>query len=213
MLNAPDAFESQNIPQNEAEPPASTEIGDADERTTSWRDNKIQELEFIGLTVFTPFDILHILLPLFEFKDLRLTYYQSALIASLVGAALSWPSLATGPWSTKACWQASLMLIIAAITIAAQQAISLYRYSSSRDGLKTIRRILRGSAQTINKNGKTEIVPQWYLVYVWQLPAMLLRAGIICFIIGTTALLWDAARGTGDGWSSDDVKVGLVHLK
>jgi hypothetical protein len=36
---------------------------------------------------------------------------------------------------------------------------------------------------------------------------MMLMAGIICFIIGTTALLWDAARGTGNVWSSDDIKV------
>jgi hypothetical protein len=121
---------------------------------------------------------------------------------------MSWPILEHGPWSTMACWQASLMLILGSITIATQQSISLYRYSSYEGGLKMIRRTLRGSqTPAVIAAGAQHFTPTWHYVYVWQLPALMLRAGIICFIIGTMTLLWDAAYGGGHGWNSDSVKV------
>jgi hypothetical protein len=129
------------------------------------------------------------------------------LVSSLVAAAISWPILTTGPWSTKACWQASLMLILGSITIATQQSISLYRYSSCDEGLAMIRQTLRASATRVVTNSGVKFTPSWHYVYVWQLPAMMLRAGIVCFIIGTMTLLWDAARGTGNGWNLDNIRV------
>jgi hypothetical protein len=72
-----------------------------------------------------------------------------------------------------------------------------------------IRQSLRGSQRPIVNpaTGKEEIIPSWHYIYVWQLPAMMLRAGIVCFIIGTMTLLWDAARGVGNGWDLDNIRV------
>jgi hypothetical protein len=99
-----------------------TEVSDADRSTENWRSSKLQELQFIGLTVWMfP---LHFDMYSFFVDHFQLTHYQAALVAGLIGPAFAWPNIASGPWSTKASWQASFMLISGSITITAQQSIS-----------------------------------------------------------------------------------------
>lgn len=42
---------------------------------------------------------------------------------------------------------------------------------------------------------------------MWQTPGFLLKLSITCFLVGLLILIWDSARRSGIGWTSDDMKV------
>ncbi|KAL9082218.1 MAG: hypothetical protein Q9159_006614 [Coniocarpon cinnabarinum] len=116
---------------------------------------------------------------------------QAALVASLFGGSLSWYVAQNASWSVRSLWYAGLVCTIGSISVATQQSISLYRFSATKNGLKHIRSVLGGRE---NERGVRE--PGAFQVYVWQVPVMLLRFGIVLFLLGLWVLLWSMASHT-----------------
>jgi hypothetical protein len=105
---------------------------------------------------------------------------QSAILASLFASAFTWPFVPSDAHATLGCWFGGLMLILGSIATATQQCITLYRYSTLGDpGMENLKTMLNGSL--------------YLSVYVWQLPVMMLRFGIIAFVVGLFLLLWQAS--------------------
>lgn len=165
-----------------------------------WRECKTKELSFVGITVRSCLKCPSSpkLVPMYRLVP-RLTLsfpFQAALFAGLYGGAFSWSNIDGAPWSTKACWYCGLMLIIGSISTATQQSITLYRFTSKDSSCHDIFRILKG-----RRSDKTERwKPSQSQLYIWQVPVMLLRLGILLFIIGLFFLLWDAAKASTADW-------------
>lgn len=156
--------------------------------TQRWSDFKQKELYFVGITVR---------LNCLEGSAPNLMRKQAALIASLFGGAFSWYNIDESAWTSKCAWYLGLLFIIASISSATQQSITLFRFSSRSDACEMIRKVL-GTRK--GKDGRR--LPQQLQVYIWQVPVMLLRLGIIMFLLGLTILLWDSSKR-----SSGDLKV------
>ena len=105
-------------------------------------------------------------------------------------------------WPIRSLWYTGLICTIGSISVATQQSISLYRFSATDRGLKRIRTILGG-----RQNGGGKWQPAMSQVYVWQTPVMLLRFGIVLFLLGLLVLLWTVAPNT-----SGDLYVGTLSL-
>lgn len=69
--------------------------------------------------------------------------------------------------------------------------------------LEMTRLLLRG-----NQDENDRWKPGRFVVYIWQVPVMLLRFGIIIFLVGLMFLLWNRAQQT-----KDDLKVSLYRRR
>ncbi|KAI1473277.1 uncharacterized protein F4812DRAFT_45042 [Daldinia caldariorum] len=90
---------------------------DLDIRTRAWRDAKVQELGYVGIT--------------------------AAILASLFASAIAWPHVPEDAYDTKGCWYVGLILIVSSIASATQQAITLHRFNTLPNSLSVLRKLLR----------------------------------------------------------------------
>ncbi|KAH0543152.1 hypothetical protein FGG08_002497 [Glutinoglossum americanum] len=130
--------------------------------TAAWRDRKLSELSFVGITC--------------------------ALMAGVISSSFSWQTVSQAPWSTTASWYGSLALDLAAICMATQQGVALNRLSCYVDGPARIRSLL-GVPPAVATG---TIYPRWSQLYVWQTPIMLLNFSIFFYTMGLAILVFDA---------------------
>lgn len=121
-----------------------------------------------------------------EPTDSLTSHAKAALIAALYGSSFSWFNIDDSPWSTRALWFSGLAFTVGSISSATQQAITLYRFSSQEDACHRIRKVLGHR----NRHGRWR--PKMMHVYIWQVPVICLRVGILLFLIGLIILLWTA---------------------
>ncbi|KAI1377861.1 hypothetical protein F4677DRAFT_28468 [Hypoxylon crocopeplum] len=150
----------------------------SDEKTKEWRDAKIQELGYVGVT--------------------------SAIVASLFASAFTWPLVPVDAYATQGCWYCGLILILASVATATQQAVTLHRFRARQDSLVYLRKLLRSRRTIEGRDAK----PSKLAMYVWQLPVMSLRLGIYLFILGMLLLIWDAAQ-VGQGLSLPNLGIAV----
>ncbi|KAI0900756.1 hypothetical protein F4806DRAFT_449820, partial [Annulohypoxylon nitens] len=137
-----------------------------------WSKAKLQELQYVGVV--------------------------SALMASVLCSAFTWPLANDTIWVVTALWYSGLVFIIAAISTATQQAITLNRFECLPNGDDQIKHMLGYEVE-----GKT--VPRSSVVFIQQIPVMMLRFGVYCFIIGLAVLLGYSAYKDGN-WFSPEAK-------
>ncbi|KAK5169920.1 uncharacterized protein LTR77_005898 [Saxophila tyrrhenica] len=150
---------------------------DTDERdrmTERWKDNKLQELNFIGIV--------------------------GGLMATVMTATGDWPQVFrteenTKPWAVRACWFCGLTLALASVLTSASQSIRLHRLSCRTDANAAIRALLSSTKR--GKNG--EILPRPTHIYLWQMGAVYLMISVMILIAGIFVLLWTAAQGEDEG--------------
>ncbi|KAK3390635.1 hypothetical protein B0H63DRAFT_466188 [Podospora didyma] len=131
--------------------------------TATWRDRKLSELSFVGITC--------------------------GLVASVISASFSWQPVDQIPWPTAGLWYGALLMNLTSICLATQQGVSLNRLSGYSDSLLRIRNLL--GSQTA-QYAHVIVVPHWDQLYVWQTPIMLLNVSVILFITGIVILLFDS---------------------
>lgn len=158
-----------------------------DDLTIQWRDNKLSELNFIGVV--------------------------AALLAGVLTSTGSWPQvLPSGresPWPIRTAWYCGIILSLFSILTAADQTVRLHRLSGHRDGLSGIRRLLsktNGERKHSKKSGRR--VPSLLQVFTWQMPVMFLTTATISMIIGMFLHVWSATRHLQSSeWWDDNSKV------
>jgi len=161
-----------------------------DDLTIQWRDNKLSELNFIGVV--------------------------AALLAGVLTSTGSWPQvLPSGresPWPIRTAWYCGIILSLFSILTAADQTVRLHRLSGHRDGLNGIRRLLsktNGERKHSKKSGRR--VPSLLQVFTWQMPVMFLTTATISMIIGMFLHVWSATRHLQSSeWWDDNSKVALT---
>jgi hypothetical protein len=153
--------------------------------------------------------------------------HQAALLSSVVSSALAWPVVNPLPWFVRALWLAALLFSLMSISIAAQQAIAITRVSNQELALEPMKLLLGKPCPSLAQlrtgtkvNGhntrdtaalEASIQTRWkpvpMMVYIWQIPSMLLGNAILIFIVGLASFLFSNARAA-TGWG-DDQKVGV----
>lgn len=157
-----------------------------DRLTENWRDNRLNELSFVGVV--------------------------AALLAGVLTSTGSWPAILPNgkisPWPVRTTWYCGIVLSVFAILSAADQTVRLYRMTSHRDGKIQIRELLtrfNGKRRTGRES------PSMAQLYTWQMPVMFLTTASICMIVGLFLHVWSAIEGIDhDNWWSDDAKVAVV---
>ncbi|KAK4209373.1 hypothetical protein QBC37DRAFT_324064, partial [Rhypophila decipiens] len=145
--------------------------------TATWRDRKLAELSFVGITC--------------------------GLVAGVISAAFSWQPVDDIPWSTAGLWYGALLMNLTSICLATQQGVSLNRLSGYSDSLSKIRNLL-GSAG-FHRQHRVTVTPHWDQLYVWQTPIMLLNVSIILFITGVVILIFETLGSVE--WSDRHLKI------
>jgi hypothetical protein len=155
--------------------------------TIQWRDNKLSELNFVGVV--------------------------AALLAGVLTSTGSWPNILPSgresPWPIRTSWYCGIILSMFSILTAADQTVRLHRLSSHRDGLASIRTLLakaNGERKHSKKTGRK--VPSLLQVFTWQMPVMFLTTAAICMIVGMFLHVWSATRELETSqWWDDNSKV------
>ncbi|KAF2249436.1 hypothetical protein BU26DRAFT_484840 [Trematosphaeria pertusa] len=156
---------------------------DPDERdklTMQWRDHKLNELSFIGVT--------------------------SPLTAVCLVSTGSWPEISSKPWFIKAIWYCGIVFAVFSVLTAAQQSLRLHRLSAHRNGLHYIRLCLvRDRKRLDSEEGQLKLVPRPFQVWSWQSSMVFLLMAVACLILGMLVLLWTAVIEDGRGivWDED----------
>ncbi|KZL84190.1 hypothetical protein CI238_02750, partial [Colletotrichum incanum] len=160
-----------------------------DRLTEKWKDNKLQELNFVGVV--------------------------AALLANVLTSTGSWPNLlppgTTTPWAVRTCWFCGIAFALASVLTAADQTIRLHRMAGHRDGLVLIRQSLRTKDRVLIGTG-WKYRPRQMQVYAWQLGVLFLSGAVLCMISGMVFLVWSAVVedfGRGMGFD-DNGKVAVV---
>ena len=130
-----------------------------------------------------------------------MTKAQAALIAAVVSAAFSWPTIGSSPWTAKAVLYASLILSLGAVSIGSQQSIALSRFGGQQGGLDKLQELLKNNKATASRRQ----------LYIWQLPVMILNVSILLFLIGLLIIIWNQATEQL-AWD-DDMKVRAASEK
>ncbi|WDK17083.1 hypothetical protein CGRA01v4_08366 [Colletotrichum graminicola] len=165
------------------------EESERDRLTEKWKDNKLQELNFVGVV--------------------------AALLANVLTSTGSWPNLlppeTTTPWTVRTCWFCGIAFSLASVLTAADQTIRLHRMAGHRDGLILIRQSLRTKDRVLIGT-EWKYQPRKMQVYVWQLAVLLLSGSVLCMMLGMVFLVWsavieDVVRGVGFG---DNGKVAVI---
>ncbi|RMZ72671.1 myosin-cross-reactive antigen family [Pyrenophora seminiperda CCB06] len=144
---------------------------DRDELTIKWRDNKLSELNFVGVV--------------------------AALLAGVLTSTGSWPNILPNgqksPWSVRTSWYCGIILSLFSILTAADQTVRLHRLSAHRDGLENIRKLLsktNGERSHSSKTGRRR--PSLLQIFTWQMPVMFLTSATLCMIVGMFLHVWSA---------------------
>ncbi|KAK1962187.1 hypothetical protein LY78DRAFT_616378 [Colletotrichum sublineola] len=157
--------------------------------TEKWKDNKLQELNFVGVV--------------------------AALLANVLTSTGSWPNLlppeTTTPWMIRTCWFCGIAFALASVLTAADQTIRLHRMAGHRDGLVIIRQSLRTKDRVLIGT-EWKYRPRKMQVYAWQLGVLFLSGSVLCMMAGLMFLVWSAVvedilGGIGFG---DNGKVAVV---
>ncbi|CAG5162110.1 uncharacterized protein ALTATR162_LOCUS6161 [Alternaria atra] len=167
---------------------------DQDERddlTVRWRDNKLSELNFVGVV--------------------------AALLAGVLTSTGSWPNILPNgkesPWSVRTSWYCGIILSLFSILTAADQTVRLHRLSSHRDGLSNIRKLLsktNGEKSHSSKTGRR--TPSLLQIITWQMPVMFLTSATLCMIIGMFLHVWSATTHLHHPTMWDDnTKVAITY--
>ncbi|OCL07628.1 hypothetical protein AOQ84DRAFT_319671 [Glonium stellatum] len=159
-----------------------------DRLTEKWRDNKLSELNFVGIV--------------------------AALLTGCLTSTGSWPRIlpngAESPWPVRTSWYCGIILSLMSILTAAGQTIRLHRLSSHRDALPHIRHLLSG-LKGRRKRSSRRIKPGRAQVYTWQLPVMFLAMGVLCMVIGMFMLVWSATWHLHkQNWWDENAKVAVT---
>ncbi|WYZ46083.1 hypothetical protein EsH8_IX_000308 [Colletotrichum jinshuiense] len=165
------------------------EKSERDRLTERWKDNKLQELNFIGVV--------------------------SALLANVLTSTGSWPNLlppdTTTPWPVRTCWFCGIAFALSSVLTAADQTIRLHRMAGHKDGLVLMRQSLRSKNRVLIDND-WKYRPRRIQVYTWQLGVLFLTASVMCMILGMMLLVWSAVAedvGRGKGFN-DNGKVAVI---
>jgi hypothetical protein len=164
-----------------------------DNLTIQWRDNKLSELNFVGVV--------------------------AALFAGVLTSTGSWPNILPSgresPWPIRTSWYCGIVLSIFSILTAADQTVRLHRLSSHRDGLAAIRTLLaksNGERKHSKKTGRQ--VPSLLQVFTWQMPVMFLTTAAICMLVGMFLHVWSATRKLETSeWWDDNSKVWILTFQ
>ncbi|KAK5171211.1 uncharacterized protein LTR77_004355 [Saxophila tyrrhenica] len=140
-----------------------------DELTQRWKDNKLQELSFIGVV--------------------------GGLLANVLTSTNSWPDVLQNgrstPWVVRSCWFCGIIFALASVLTAASQSIRLHRMSCRPDANASIRGLL--GIKSLKSNG--EKIPRRAQVWIWQMGVLYLMISVLFMIIGMLALVWAAVGG------------------
>lgn len=149
-----------------------------DRLTEKWKDNKLQELNFVGVV--------------------------SALLANVLTSTGSWPNLlppgTTTPWFVRTCWFCGIVFGIASVLTAADQTIRLHRLSSHKNGLALMRHSLRSE----KRDDDGSFRPRAIQVYTWQLSVLFLVGSALCLLLGLFLLVWSAMLEAVNGGKGFD---------
>lgn len=162
-----------------------------DELTTLWRDNKLSELNFVGVV--------------------------AALLAGVLTSTGSWPNILpngkASPWSVRTSWYCGIILSLFSILTAADQTVRLHRLSSHRDGLVNIRKLIskmNGEKSHSSKTGRR--TPSLLQIFTWQMPVMFLTSATLCMIVGMFLHVWSATTHMDHPTMWDDnTKVAITY--
>ncbi|PSN61959.1 hypothetical protein BS50DRAFT_134221 [Corynespora cassiicola Philippines] len=161
-----------------------------DHLTEIWRDNRLNELNFVGVV--------------------------AALLAGVLTSTGSWPDILPNgqqsPWPIRTSWYCGIILSLFSILTAADQTVRLHRLSSHRDRWHNIRKLLAMSNGRQRRSKKTgRIQPSTAQVYTWQMPVMFLTTATICMIVGMFLHVWSATRHLDyTDWWDPNSKVALT---
>ncbi|KAF1914821.1 hypothetical protein BDU57DRAFT_589003 [Ampelomyces quisqualis] len=162
-----------------------------DELTQRWKDNKLSELNFVGVV--------------------------AALLAGVLTSTGSWPNIlpngAASPWSVRTSWYCGIVLSLFSILSAADQTVRLHRLSSHRDGLANIRRLLarKGKGTRASTSG-VSFQPSLIQIMTWQMPVMFLTSATLCMIVGMFLHVWSATKDLAFfDLSDDNSKVAVTY--
>ncbi|KAK1981674.1 hypothetical protein LZ30DRAFT_73827 [Colletotrichum cereale] len=164
------------------------EKSERDKLTEKWKDNKLQELNFVGV---------------------------AALLANVLTSTGSWPNLlppgTTTPWIVRTCWFCGIAFALASVLTAADQTIRLHRMAGHKDGLILMRQSLRTKDRVL-VGTEWKYRPRQMQVYAWQLGVLFLSGSVLCMMSGIVFLVWsavieDIVKGVGFG---DNGKVAVI---
>ncbi|KAK6223008.1 hypothetical protein QIS74_03853 [Colletotrichum tabaci] len=157
--------------------------------TEKWKDNKLQELNFVGVV--------------------------AALLANVLTSTGSWPNLlppsTTTPWPVRTSWFCGIAFALASVLTAADQTIRLHRMAGHRDGLVLIRQSLRTKDRVLIGT-EWKYRPRQMQVYAWQLGVLFLAGSVLFMMSGLIFLVWSAVvedLGQGRGFD-DNGKVAVI---
>ncbi|KAH9908198.1 hypothetical protein F4778DRAFT_467511 [Xylariomycetidae sp. FL2044] len=158
-----------------------------DEMTERWKENKLQELNFVGIV--------------------------GALLAGVLTSTGSWPTIlpngTLSPWTVRACWYCGILLALTSVLTAAQQSIRLHRLSCHRRPHVAIRRLLR--SRQVSREGKA--LPRRAQVFMWQMSGLILSASVFAMLTGMFILIWSSTGGLSalrQGWWNGDAKMAVT---
>ncbi|KAJ4333053.1 hypothetical protein N0V95_009514 [Ascochyta clinopodiicola] len=162
-----------------------------DELTARWRDNKLSELNFVGVV--------------------------SALLAGVLTSTGSWPAILPSgelsPWPIRTSWYSGIILSLFSLLTAADQTVRLHRLSSHRDGLANLRRLLAKRPSGLDpdldvETGGARLQPSLLQIVTWQMSVMFLTCATLCMVVGLFLHIWSATPHVGrHGPWDDDSKV------
>lgn len=159
--------------------------------TIKWRDNKLSELNFVGIV--------------------------SALLAGVLTSTGSWPTILSNgklsPWPVRTSWYCGIILSLFSLLSAADQTVRLHRLSSHRDGLENIRKVFSRSRRARGSSAASKrLKPSMIQVITWQMPVMFLTTATVCMIVGLFLHVWSATRHLNrPGLWDDNTKVAVVY--
>jgi len=132
-----------------------------------WRDNKLSELNFVGVV--------------------------SALLAGVLTSTGSWPAILPSgelsPWPIRTSWYCGIALALFSILCAADQTVRLHRLSAHRDGPAKIYELL-SKRHSVGGQGRKS--PSTLQIMTWQMPVMFLTSSTLCMIVGMFLHVWSA---------------------
>jgi hypothetical protein len=161
----------------------------------TWVQHRFADLERINITVC----------PNRFQAQILILHSQGVLVAGVISSAFSWYNITSSPWSTRALWYCGLLFALAAITTAGVHSAGLHRLGCHPDWHAKLQQTL--GVPVLSGRGGWR--PRTLQPVMWQTPGFLLKLSITSFLIGLIILVWDAARRSGVGLMSDDMKVCL----
>ena len=131
-------------------------------------------------------------------------------MASLLCSAFTWPLADDTIWVVTALWYSGLVFVLASVATATQQSITLSRFASLPDHESRIKDML--GYEHKDSSGTERRLPRYGVVFIGQIPVMMLRFGVYFFMVGLGVLLGYAAWKAGNVFSSEAKVCSYHHL-